>query len=181
MPGNKFNLHTIVGHIKDSPLLKPNRFEVIISGPVDIARKITFNCHRCDIPTHTIGSFEHSLIGPKRKIPNEETFDDISMSFYNNKYLDEVYAITQWIKLIGGNSSWRMAYHNDIVGSILINVYDLQEHIKAEINIYDAYPIGISELELSYAGELPSDITINWAYHSFEIFQVSEGDEKNTA
>ncbi|RLA61614.1 MAG: hypothetical protein DRQ78_08570 [Epsilonproteobacteria bacterium] len=169
----KFNINTIVGHVKDNPLLEPNRFEVIItSAKLDLGqyeRDIMFNCHRCDIPGHNVGSFDHSIVGPKRKIPNEEIFDDLSMTFYNNHNLDEMKYMNRWMKMIGGNDTWRLAYYNDIVADITINIYDLRENLTSEVRIFEAYPIGYSEVEFSYAGELPSEITVNWAYHSYEI------------
>jgi len=62
---SKFNIDTIVSHINEHPLLEPNRYEVIITGPVIIDKSIMLNCHRCEIPGHSIGSFEHSNVGPK--------------------------------------------------------------------------------------------------------------------
>jgi len=168
MPG-KFNIDTIVANINNNPLLTPNRYEVIINGPVDIPRFVLFNCNRCNVPGHNIGSFDHSVIGPIRKIPNEEIFDDVSTSFYTTKYIKEVEIINDWIKKIGGGDSFRMAYYGDITGEMRINIYDLQEKITATIDLYEVYPIGISELEMSYEGTVPAEITINWAYHSFEV------------
>jgi hypothetical protein len=166
----KFNLKRIVGHVSDNPLLEPNRFEVIISSSkISIHKDILFNCHRCDIPGHNIGSFDHSVIGPTRKIPNEEIYDQLSMTFYNNYHLDELKVMNRWMKMIGGNSSWRISYYNDIVADMQINIYDLKEKLTSKIKVFEAYPIGYSEVEFSYAGELPSEITINWTYHSYEI------------
>lgn len=168
----KFNLETIVSHVSENHLLEPNRFEVIVTSinrDVEITKAIMFNCHRVDVPGHNIGSFDHSLIGPTRKIPNEELYDDLSMSFYNNHHIEELKVIDKWMKLIGGKETWRMAYYNDIVADMIINIYDLKENLTSVVRIFEAYPIGVSELELSYAGELPSEITVNWAYHSFEI------------
>jgi len=167
---SKFNLERIVGHISENPLLEPNRFEVIISSSkISISKDILFNCHRCDIPGHNIGSFDHAIIGPKRKMPNEEIFDDLSMTFYNSHHLDELKVMNRWMKMIGGNDSWRMAYYNDIVADMQINIYDLKEKLTSRVKIFEAYPIGYSEVEFSYAGELPSEVTVNWAYHSYEI------------
>jgi len=166
----KFDLKRIVGHVSEHPLLEPNRFEVIISSSkIQISKDILFNCHRCDIPGHNIGSFDHGVMGPTRKIPNEEIFDQLSTTFYNNNHLDEMKLMHKWMKMIGGNKNWRMAYYNDIVSDMQINIYDLQEKLTTEVRIYEAYPTGYSEVEFSYAGELPSEMTVNWAYHSYEI------------
>ncbi len=165
----KFDLTRIAGHVSDHPMLEPNRYEVVIVGPVNITRNILFNCHTCDIPGHNIGTFDHSIAGPMRKIPNEEIFDDLSTTFYNSHHIPERKAIDKWIRLIGGENTYKIAYYNDIVSDMQINIYDLQEHLTSVVKIYEAYPVGVSELQLSYAGEAPNEITVNWAYHSFEI------------
>lgn len=167
----EFNLEKIVSHIGEHPLLEPNRFRVMVIGPEEIkmTQSILFNCHRCDIPGHSIMSFEHSIVGPNRKIPNEEVFDDLNTSFYNTHHLDEIMVMHKWLKLIGGKSDMRIAYYNDIVSDMQIDVYDLRENLIAMVKIYEAYPIGMSEVEMSYAGEAPSELTINWAFHSYEI------------
>lgn len=166
-----FSLETIVGHLRDHPILEPNRYEVIITGPVEIDQYILFNAHACGIPGTSIGSFEGSIVGPKRKLPNEEIYDDLSITFYNNHHIDEMYKIRKWMKLIGGDDSYRISYYNDIIADINIIIYDLRENKIAEVKFTEAYPIGVSELELSYAGEAPSDITVNFAYHTYEIIQ----------
>lgn len=165
----KFNIKTIVSHLSDHPLLEPNKYEVIISGPIKISKNILFNCHRCEVPGHNIASFDHSTIGVKRKIPNEELYDDLSTTFYNSHHIEELIAINKWLKLIGGGKNYRLAYYNDIISDMQINIYDLQENLTSSIKIFEAYPVGVSEIELSYAQELPSEITVNWSYHSFEI------------
>jgi len=164
-----FSIKKIVSHVKENTLLTPNRYKITIHSPiVEINESITLNCHRCDIPGHSISSFDHSNIGPTRKIPNDETFDQLSTSFYNTVNLKEFKAINKWITHIGGKN-YRMAYYNDIVGEMNIMVYDLKEQLKTSINIYEVYPTNISEIELSYTGEQPSEITVNWAYHTYEV------------
>lgn len=165
-----FSIQNIVAHISgDDGLLTPNRYEVFVNGPVAISEKILFNCHRASIPAQSIGTFDHSVIGPMRKIPNLQIFDDLSTSFYVNNFLNEVNVMHQWMKLISGKNNFRIGYYNDLVSDMRINIYNLAGTKTAVVNIYEAYPIGISDVELSYAGQVPAEVTINWAYHSFEL------------
>jgi len=166
---SRFSVQKIASHVADNPLLHPNRYEVIITGPVDIKQNILMNCNRCNIPGHTTGSFEHSVIGPKRKIPNEELFDDLTMSFYLNKYIEEANIFHRWIRMVGGDSSFRMAYYNDIVGQVQLNIYDLTDKLTANVVFYEAYPNGMSDIEFGYDTQEPIEVTINWSYHSYEI------------
>ena len=53
-----------------------------------------------------------------------------------------------------------------------ITIYNRAEVPMVHVNIYEAYPIGITEVELSYAGVTPAEVSINWAYHSFNIVKV---------
>lgn len=167
----RFNLKTIVGHVGDHPLLEPNRFEVIVTGPegINVTQPVMFNCHVCDIPGHNIGSFDHTIVGPQRKIPNEEIYDDLSTTFINSHHLEELKIIDKWMQLIGGDRDFYLPYYNEIISDMHINVYDLQENLTSTVLIFEAYPIGCSEVQLSYGGEMPSEMTVNWTYHSFKI------------
>lgn len=166
---NKFSIETIVGHLAANPLLEPNRYEVMITGPVVINEHMLFNCSQAQIPGHNIGSFEHSIQGPKRKIPNEELFDDLSLTFYNGHHMYEIGAMYDWIHLISGRSTYRIAYYNDIVADINISIYDLKEHKVAEVKFAEAYPIGVADVDLGYASDTPSITTVNFTYHSYKI------------
>lgn len=176
----KFDVETIIGHVADNPLLEPNKYEVVITGPVKINRHMAFNCSQAAIPGHNVGTFEHSVMGPKRKMPNEELFDDLTLTFYNGHHLYEIGAIHDWIKLISGGDTYRMAYYNDIVADINITIYDLKEHKVGEVKFAEAYPVGFGDVDLSYAGESPSTVTVNFTYHSYEFERVVT-DRQSTA
>jgi len=165
-----FNIQNIVGHIKEHPLLEPYRYDVIITGPVSLDREIFLNCHRAVIPGHSIGSFEHSVIGPKRKVPTQEIYDDLSLSFYNSHHINEYDAINKWVSMIGGYPNYRIAYYNDIVGEMAINIYSAEGEITRTIGVFEVYPVGISEISLGYSEDTPSEVTVNFTYHSFEVF-----------
>ena len=98
MAQNKFGIDTILAHVKDNTLLEPNRYELMITGPIFIPKRILLNCHRCSIPTLSVGTFDHSVIGPTRKFPNAEIYDELSTSFYLNEYVGEVAVMNTWIK-----------------------------------------------------------------------------------
>lgn len=172
-----FGIDNIVSHIKQANLLTPNRYEVIVNGPVVIPEQVLFNCHRCGIPAQSLGTFDHSIIGPIRKMPNQEIFDDLSTSFYLSEYIREMEVMHQWTRLIAGRGSgqtnsrdsYRIGYYNDFVADMVINIYNVAGQKTSSINIYEAYPVSISDVELSYAGTVPAEVTITWAYHSFEI------------
>lgn len=170
----KFDVGTIVGHVSDNPLLEPNRYEVIITGPVEINRHMSFNCSEAAIPGHNVGSFEHSIMGPKRKIPNEELFDDLSLTFYNGHHMYEIDAIYKWMDLISGKGRYRMAYYSDIVADINIVIYDLKENRIGEVHIAEAYPIGMSDVPLGYALDAPSTLSVNFTYHSYDFERVKQ-------
>lgn len=167
----KFDIETIVGHLSENPLLEPNRYEVVITGPIEVGRHMAFNCSQAGIPGYNIGSFDHSNIGPKRKVPNEELFDDLSLTFYVGHHMDEVNTIHQWMRLIAGGETYRIAYYNDIVADINIDIYDLMENRVGQVKFAEAYPVGMSEIELGYALDGPSTITVNFAYHTYDFEQ----------
>ena len=164
-----FNIDKISAHIAENPFWEANRYEVIITGPVQFTQPMMFNCSQAGIPGHNIGTFEHSIMGPKRKVPNEELFDDLTLMFYNTEHLDIINNITEWMKMIGGGGTYRIAYYNDIVADINIVIYDLRENKIAEVKFAEAFPVGMAEVEMAYNAEVPGQTTVNFAYHTYEF------------
>lgn len=171
MAPNKFGIDTILAHVKQNTLLEPNRYEIQIGGAFSIGKSVMFNCHRCAIPSQSLGSFEHTNIGPVRKLPNMEVYDELSTSFYLSEHMEEIVIMHNWMKKVAGTTKYRYAYYNDIVADMQITIYNRREEKLAVVKVYEAYPIGITEVELSYAGVTPAEVSINWAYHTFNIVQ----------
>ena len=168
---SKFNMTTILGLLSNTALFDPTHFIIHIGGPfaARYSRDITINAHNVHFPPRSLNTYDHSNIGPVRRIPDQSIFDEMNTLFYLSDHLEELVIIHDWMNFIEGYQDYRMAYYNDIVADITIEVYNRQETLVGNINIYEAFPISVSDVELSAYGLTPQDVTITWTYHHFTI------------
>ena len=176
MATKEFSIGKVVSHLKENPLLSGNKYKVILTDPFGMVDKpMMFNCHTASLPSHSIGTFEHAHNGPKRKIPNEEIFDDISLTFYLNKHIDEMMIIDNWLSIIGGTSkrkgqpSYTIEYYDNIIGQMDIEIYDNKGEYVRGMTFTEVYPTGKSDVDLSYNNEVPVDMTVTFAYREYTI------------
>lgn len=164
------NIDNFKANVIAKPLLDPTRFTVRISGPVGaLSRELTLYCSNVQLPGRGFATTERFDHGPIRKVPYSELYDDVSTTFYVTDDLEEHAFFNKWQELIGGQGSFGVAYYADIIGSVVIQVQNRMDQKTAEYELFEAYPISISTIELSYdMTNVVQVFTVNWAYHHFE-------------
>ena len=160
--------------VKDD-LLDPSRFAVQISGPAGIpglSVEQALMCSNVSIPGRGFSTVEKYNHGPIRKVPYAELYDDITTTFYMPTSMSIHEYFDQWQIKIGG-PNYFMGYYDDIIGTMNIVVQDKKDYQVAIYEIYEAYPISISPVELGYdKGEQIAEFTVTWAYHHFERKEI---------
>ena len=69
-----------------------------------------------------------------------------------------------WLNFINPQYNFNYRYKGDYVSTITINQYDLQNQISYSVNLYDAYPISMNQLDLDWASEGHHKLVITFAY-----------------
>lgn len=157
-----------VAHLKKHPLLIPNRYHVVITGPLGVfPDSISINCINAMIPARSMATVERFVAGPMTKVPYVELFDDMSLTFRASADLYERALIDQWMNKIGG-VKYGCAYFNDIKGQINIDVYNQDNTKMKSYKFIDAVPISLSETSLADNAEELSTFTVQFAYHHYE-------------
>lgn len=164
------NIDKFKSTIAENDLLDSSKFRVIILGPIGmpLTEGESMLCSQVSVPGRGFSTVEKYNHGPIRKIPYAELYDDITTTFYmpTNMRIHEYFS--DWQVLIGGDQYY-MAYYDDIIGTVSIIVEDKAGNEAAIFELYEAYPISISPVELGYdRGEQISEFTVTWAFHHYE-------------
>jgi len=85
-----------------------------------------------------------------RSIGYQKMYADVSLSFYCSEEMRELEFLQNWMKLIIQPGDNRVGYYNDYIGNIDIIKLDRQQKPVMTTHLIDAYPKGISAMELSY-------------------------------
>lgn len=154
-----------------NPLLDLSRYSVTISGPQKIGPMNPDHeilCSVASVPGRGFSSTDKYTHGPIRKVPYAEMYDEVSTTFYmtNNMAIHSYFDM--WQTLIGGEDYY-MAYYDDIIGSVVLSIEDKEYNIRAQYELFEAWPSSIGPIEMGYAnGNRIAEFTVNWAYHHFE-------------
>lgn len=129
---------------------------------------ILLNCHTVNLPSRSFLTQDYTVHGPIRKIPYQETFEDLSTTFYLSESMKEREFFDSWLDLIGGGNSFHIEYYNNFISMMTLVVIGRDGTEHKAYNFYEIYPINISEVQFAYNNQQLSEFTVTWAYHHYE-------------
>jgi hypothetical protein len=79
---------------------------------------------------------------------------------------------------ISPDYTWNLRYKEDYVTTITINQYDAQNKKSYSVDLYEAYPISINQLDLSWGSEGYHKLNVTFAYTSWKNNSITNiGDD----
>ena len=164
-------------------LAKSNRFDVIIPVPVPLilqkekAKQLTFRCEEAQLPGRTLSTAELKIgSSPNEKYPYGTTFNDIDLTFIVDDTMDQKAFFDSWLNYINPSYSWNLRYKEDYMTVITINQYDAQNRNTYSINLYEAFPISMNQLDLSWGSEGYHKLVVTFAYTSWSNGSLEVAD-----
>jgi hypothetical protein len=165
----KASIPDFVSMITKNPLLIPNRYHCIISGPGGkmFPEEILMNIINCSIPSRALLTVEKFTKGPTTKIPYAETFEDLTITFRLSADMYERSLIDEWMNKAGGDK-YGAAYFNEVKGRIEIGIYHQNNQLMKTFTFVDVVPINLGELTLSDSSEEIASIVVQFSFHHYE-------------
>ena len=164
-------------------LAKQNRFDVTIPVPtalvlhVNKARRLTFRCEEANLPGRTLSTAELKIgSSPNEKYPYGTTFNDIDLTFIVDDTMEQRTFFDDWMNYINPNYSWNLRYKEDYATVITINQYDAQNRNSYSVNLYEAFPISINQMDLSWGTEGYHKLVVTFAYTSWSNADLDTTD-----
>lgn len=155
-------------------LAKTSKFDVVIPVPVPLvlhvnkARNLTFRCEEAQLPGRTLSTAELKIgSSPNEKYPYGTTFNDIDLTFIVDDTMEQKVFFDTWMNYINPNYSWNLRYKEDYATVITINQYDAQNRKSYSVDLYEAYPISMNQMDLSWGSEGYHKLVVTFAYTSW--------------
>ena len=154
-------------------LARPNLFKVHIftngvkSPSMDFKKGLVMKCHTASIPGLTIATTDNDAV--YRGLAYQKLYEDITLSFYCSEEMRELEFLQNWMKLMVKPKNNRVGYYNDYIGNIDIIKLDRQQKPVMTTHLIDAYPKGISAMELGYGSNnevMSVSATITYRYYT---------------
>lgn len=163
------NISTFKANVASNPFLDATRYTVQIVGPAGtLSQSLSMNCSNVELPGRGFSTVEQYHHGPIRKVPYAELYDDVTTEFYATDSLTERKFFNDWQLLIAGEDYY-FAYYKDFVGSVVINTQNKMDQNVNKIELIEAWPMNISQIQLGYTEEgIVPVFSVVWSYHHWE-------------
>jgi hypothetical protein len=166
----------MAGNINDfkssfrTDLARSNRFDVNIPIPltlipyVSTSKQLNYRCENANLPGRTFSTIDQKTYGPIEKYPTLTSFTDIDLTFIVDDNMNQKVFFDAWLNYINPQYNNNFRYKSDYSTIITINQYDVTNNLTYSINLYDAYPISINQMDLDWSGDGFHKLTVTFAY-----------------
>ena len=158
----------------EGELAKPSRFHVIINLPASLgstidSRTLALRCENAVIPGRTIATSDLRIYGPTEKYPYQSSYEDITLTFICDDSMIEKAAFDAWMEKINPQSSWNFEYKSNYASTITIIQFDNSNNEVHKVNLIDAFPIAVNQLDLDWSSDAPyHKLSVVFAYTYWE-------------
>ena len=185
----------LAGFRSNEGYAQPNRYEVLLLGPIGIgdgnwdnihknmprsgeARNISLRCESVNLPGRTLAtSPDSNIYGPVRDIVEGVTYaEDVTLTFQSSSGLDERKYFEQWQENMFNPDTWNLGYYNDYVGAVEIYLLDKQEQKRYGLKLWEAFPKTINATALNFGtnNEIIK-VDIGFSFRYWTALDTSQG------
>ena len=152
-------------------LARANRFDVNIPIPLTLipyiksAKNLMYRCENANLPGRSLMTTEQKIgSNPIEKYPYMTSYNDIDLTFIVDGDMNQKIFFDAWLNYINPSYNYNFRYKSDYATVITINQYDVTNQISYSINLYDAYPVSMNQLDLDWSSDSPHKLSVTFAY-----------------
>ena len=152
-------------------LARPNKFQVNIPVPLTLipyvsnAKNLVYRCENANLPGRTFATLEQKIgSNPVEKYPYMTTYNDLDLTFIVDDDMNQKVFFDAWMNFINPTYNYNFRYKGDYSTAITINQYDVTNQISYSINLYDAYPVSMNQMDLDWSSDGYHKINVTFAY-----------------
>lgn len=150
---------------------RPSRFDVRIPIPLTLipflgtAKNLTYRCESAELPSRTFATAEQKFGStPIEKYPYHSNYNDTSMTFIVSDDMSEKIFFEYWMDYINPTYKFDFRYKSDYVTTMQVNQYDTNGDLSYSINLIEAYPVSVNQLDLDWSHDGYHKLTVTFAY-----------------
>jgi len=150
---------------------RPNRFDVNIPVPltllpyVNSAKSLNYRCENAQLPGRTLETIDQKIgSNPIEKYPHRTSYTDIDLSFIIDDDMNQKVFFDAWLNFINPNYNYNFRYKGDYVTTITVNQYDVTNQLSYSVDLVDAYPISMNQMDLDWSADGMHKLNVTFAY-----------------
>ena len=201
-PTDGFKINEFAANLDKSGVASLNKFEVFVLGGKSVGqqRELRYRAEAVDIPGRNFTLTEHKFtnIGPFNRIPTQQTYTDVTVSFllsedlrekdyfeawqesimntgaYENISQQQLMLAEQEAEFTGFSESYVQSpfgykYFDEYVGRVEIRTYGAAGDLRSIHTLNEAYPISIAPVSLSWGEEGVARLQVTFAYKNYKV------------
>ena len=152
-------------------LARPNKFQVNIPVPLTLipyvsnAKNLVYRCENANLPGRNFATLEQKIgSNPVEKYPYLTTYNDLDLTFIVDDDMNQKVFFDAWMNFINPTYNYNYRYKGDYSTAITISQYDVTNQISYSINLYDAYPVSMNQMDLDWSSDGYHKINVTFAY-----------------
>lgn len=152
-------------------LARPSRFDVSIPVPLTLipyvknAKTLNYRCENASLPGRNFIPVDQKIgSNPIEKYPSLTSYTDIDLTFIVDDDMSQKVFFDAWLNFINPTYNFNFRYKGDYSTIITINQYDVSNQVSYSINLYDAYPIAMNQMDLDWSADGHHKLTVTFAY-----------------
>jgi hypothetical protein len=96
------------------------------------------------------------------------------MTFILSGDMKEKVFFDNWLEYINPTSSFDLNYRNDYVTTIRINQYDNQDNLAYSVDLFDAFPTAVNQLDMDWSSDGHLKLTVVFEYRYWQINSLQQ-------
>lgn len=151
-------------------LARPHKFDVNVNIPLVLipyvsgARSLVYRCEGANLPGRTLATTEQKTYGPIEKYPYLNTYTDIDLTFIVDDDMQQKILFDAWLNFINPLYNNHIRYKQEYATILTINQYDVTNKLSYSVNLYDAFPISMNQMDLDWSGDGYHKLNVTFAY-----------------
>ena len=131
-------------------------------------RDLVFRCENANLPGRSLATADQRIYGPIEKHPYLSTYNDIDLTFIVSDTMNEKFLFDDWIEYINPKNTNNFRYREQYQTTLTINQYDVNDFPSYTVELYEAFPISINQMDLDWSNNGYHRITVTFAYTSWK-------------
>lgn len=154
-------------------LARANKFDVYIPIPLGLvpfigtSRKLAFRCESAQLPGRNLDLTPMRIYGVIENFPFQTSYDNITLTFLVGDDMKEKAFFDSWMNWIQPTITYDTKYKQDYAVMIRINQYNVQNKLSMSVDLMDAFPIAINQLDLDWSSDAVHKLAVTFAYTSW--------------
>jgi hypothetical protein len=158
--------NTLNGGVKSNLYKVELTFPSISGMPTGVEEKLEFLCKGTSIPQSTLSVIEIPYAGRIIPLPNDRTFDEWSITVYNDPKLDLRTAFEMWSAAFNGHESNVNSMEvADLMVVAKVHQLNRAGTVLKSWEFQDVWPVTVSNIDLSYdSSDSLEEFTVSLRY-----------------